>query len=267
MKGVDVAAILGELRSLGQTVREELEPPRVGPIVVSGVLAEQLAKQLGAGAASGSVTVVAGPPPANTSALIHVIAGDPSADDVELVRAATTKGVVVVIVELWPQQDWTRPFVLSPFVVECRAGEGFPIREIADRIAEATEDSAALAAAVPAIRDAAWSGVVKQSLIRSALIGLAADRFGASRPLISLEQVRMTGRLRRMSSADELADDRSMLAGTAAAVIASGFALRQVARSARGFLPDPLAHAAVAAGGTLLLARALRLLEARERQG
>ena len=58
-----------------------------------------------------------------------------------------------------------------------------------------------------------------------------------------------------------------MLAGTAAAVIASGFAFRHVARGARGFLPDPLAHAAVAAGGTLLLARALGLLEARERQG
>ncbi len=267
MRSVGVAAILGELRSVGQTVREELEPPRVGPIVVSGVLAEQLAKQLGAGAAPGSVMVLAGPPPANTSALVHVIAGDPSADDVELVRTATTNGVAVVIVELWPQQDWTRPFVLSPFVVECRAGEGFPIREIADRIAEATEDSAALAAAVPAIRDAVWSGVVKQSVIRSALIGLAADRFGASRPLISLEQVRMTGRLRRMSSADELAEDRAMLAGTAAAVIASGFAFRHVARGARGFLPDPLANAAVAAGGTLLLARALRVLEARERQG
>jgi hypothetical protein len=261
-----VAAILGELRSLGQTVREELEPPRVGPIVVSGVLAEQLAKQLGADAAAGSVAVGTGVPPANTSALVHVIAGDPSDEDVELVRTATTNGVAVVIVELWPQEDWTRPFVLSPFVVECRAGEGFPVREIADRISEATEDSAALAAAVPAIRDAAWAGVVKQAVVRSALIGLAADRFGASRPLISLEQVRMTGRLRRMTSADVLAEDRPMLAGTAAAVIASGFAFRHLARGARGFLPDPVAHAAVAAGGTLLLARAVRLLEGRMRR-
>ena len=102
-----------------------------------------------------------------------------------------------MLVQLWPQEDWTPPFVLTPFVVECRAGEGFPIREIADRIAEATEDSAALAAAVPTIRDAAWAGAVKQAVARAALIGLAADRFGASRPLISLEQVRMLGRLRR----------------------------------------------------------------------
>jgi hypothetical protein len=266
VRGVGIAAVLGELRSLGQTVRDELASPRVGPIVVRGVLAEQLAKQLAAGSAHGAVTVGVGPPPANASVLVDVIAGDPSAEDVELVHAATTNGVAVVVVELWPQEDWTRPFVLSPFVVECRAGEGFPIREIADRIAEATEDSAALAAAVPAIWDAAWAGVVKQAVIRSALIGLAADRFGASRPLISLEQVRMAARLRRMSSAEELADDRATLAGGAAAVIASGFAFRQIARAARGILPGPLAHGAVAAGGTLLLARALRVLEAHERR-
>ena len=263
MRKVGVAAILGELRSVGQTVREELEPPTVGPIVVSGVLAEQLAKQLGAGATVGSVVFGAGAPPANTSALVHVIAGDPSDEDVEVVRRATTNGTAVVLVELWPQEDWTPPFVLTPFVVECRAGEGFPIREIADRIAEATEDSAALAAAVPTIRDAAWAGAVKQAVARAALIGLAADRFGASRPLISLEQVRMVGRLRRMSSAEELAEDRSMLAGSAAVVIASGFAFRHAARGARGLLPDPVVNAAVAAGGTVLVARALRLLDAR----
>ena len=47
-----------------------------------------------------------------------------------------------MIVQLWPQADWTTPFVLTPFVVECRAGEGFPVGEISGRIAEATENAA-----------------------------------------------------------------------------------------------------------------------------
>jgi hypothetical protein len=259
-------ALVNEARGLVFAVRDEIEVRHVGPIVVSGMLAEQLAKELGAGGAPGAVVVAGALPHGRAEVHVRIIAGDPSPDDEAVVADAATDGTEVVIVELWPQADWTRPFVLSPFVVECRAGEGFPVREIADRISEATEDSAALAAAVPAIRDAAWAGVVKQAVVRSALIGLAADRFGASRPLISLEQVRMTGRLRRMTSADVLAEDRPMLAGTAAAVIASGFAFRHLARGARGFLPDPVAHAAVAAGGTLLLARAVRLLEERMRR-
>jgi hypothetical protein len=242
-----------------------MHPSAAGPIVVSGVLAEQLAKQLGAGAATGAVIVGTGPPPTSAEVLVHVIAGDPTADDEELVRAATTRGVEVVIVELWPQADWTRPFVLSPFVVECRAGEGFPIREIADWIVEATESSTVLASQVPAIADAARAGVVKQALIRSALMGFVGARGGAARPLITLEQVRMVSRLRAVSSGSAVSEELPVLAGGAAAVLASGFAFRGVARAARSILPDPVAQAAVAAAGTWVLARALRTLEARER--
>jgi hypothetical protein len=261
MKGAGVAAFVGEMKSLGLTFREELSPTRVGPIVVSGVLADQLAKELGAGAAAGAVVVGAEQRVAGAEVLVRVIAGDPTEEDESLVRAATTQGVPVVVVELWPQEDWTRPFVLSPFVIECRAGQGFPIRTIADRVAEATEDSAALAAAVPAIADAARAGTVRQAVVRAALIGVAARRFGASRPLISLEQVRMTSRLRRLSSAQEMSDDRVALAATAGAVLACGFVFRRIARSARNVLPDPVAHAAVAAAGTWGLAKAFEAVE------
>ena len=263
MKAAGLAALLGELRSLGLTLREEVAPARVGPIVVSGVLAEQLAKQLGAGADPGAVVVGTGAPPANTSVVVHVVAGDPSAEDEAVIGEAATNGIAVVIVELWPQEDWTRPFVLSPFVVECRAGEGFPIREIADRIALATEDSAALAASVPALEDSTRAGLVKQSVIRSALIGLASNRFGAARPLLTLEQVRMTSRLRRVSSEEELSDDLPALAARAAAVLASGFALRAVARSGRTILPEPVVHVAVAAAGTWALAKVAQFVESR----
>ena len=263
MRAADIRAFVGEARGLGSALREEIAPRHVGPVVVSGVLAEQLAKELGAGASPGAVTLRAGAVPANAEVLVHVIAGDPSADDESLVRQVVANNGEVVIVELWPQADWTRPFVLSPFVVECRAGEGFPIREIADRIVEATEHAAALAARVPTIAEATRASLVKQAVIRSALIGLAGSRLGMSRPLLVREQVRMVSRLRAVSSGSAVSDELPMLAGGAVSVLVSGFALRGLARAARAVLPAPLAHAAIAAGGTWAFAKAYEVLESR----
>ena len=121
MKRAGVAAFAGEMKSLGLTLREEISPARVGPIVVSGVLADQLAKELRAGAAAGAVVVGDDRQVARAEVLVRIIAGDPTPEDTELVREAATQGVPVVVVELWPQEDWTPPFVLSPFVIECRA--------------------------------------------------------------------------------------------------------------------------------------------------
>jgi hypothetical protein len=257
-------ALVNEAKSLGLAVREEADPPSAGSIVVTGVLAEQLAKELGAGAAPGAVvTAAAGSLPSRVEILVHVVAGDPSEEDEALVDDAVARGIGVVIVELWPQPDWTRPFVLSPFVVECRAGEGFPLDEIAARIVEASETPSVLAAEVPAIADVARAGLVKEAVLRSALIGFAGARLGASRPLLSLEQVRMITRLRGVSSGRALGDELPVLAGGAAAVALSGLAFRNLARSARTFLPAPVVHAAVAAGGTWAIAKAFQLLESR----
>jgi hypothetical protein len=227
-----------------------------------GVLAEQLAKELGAGADPGAVVVGGEPLPSNLEVLVHVIAGDPTAADVELVREATTRGADTVVVELWPQEEWTRPFVLSPFIVECRAGQGFPVREIADRIVEASENATALASRVPVLADAVRDGLVRQSVIRSALIGLAGSRLGVSRPLLTLEQMRLASRLRTVSGGAE-PDQRPLLAAQGAVVVASGFAFRRIARAVRTVLPAPVAYTAVAAGGTWVLAKALETIQAR----
>ena len=258
-----MGALLKEARQLGFALRDEAAPPQAGPIVVTGVLAEQLAKELGAGARPGAVAVGAGPLPARTEVLVHVVAGDPTPEDEDRVDEAVARGIEVVIVELWPQPDWVRPFVLSPFVVECRTGEGFPIPTIAARIVDATENATVLASSIPAIADAARATVVRNAVLRSALIGLAGARLGVSRPLLSLEQVRMVARLRAVSSGSAVSDELPVLAGGAAAVVASGFAFRALARSARVVVPAPLAQAAVAAGGTWVLAKAFQLAESR----
>jgi hypothetical protein len=256
-------ALALEARSLGFALREEASAREAGPIVVTGVLAEQLAKELGAGARPGAVVYGSGLPPSNAEVLVHVLAGDPTADDEDHVEGAVARGVEVVVVELWPQADWTRPFVLSPFVVECRAGEGFPVREIAGRIVEAAERPTVLAADVPAIADAARASLVTQSVVRAALVACLGGRKGSARPILAMEQVRMVSRLRVVSSGTAVSDELPVLAGGAASVAASGFALRRVARAARAVLPDPLADAVVAAAGTWALAKAFELVESR----
>ncbi len=230
---------------------------------MTGVLAEQLAKELGAGARPGAVVYGSGPPPSNAEVLVHVIAGEPTPEDEDHLDGALVRGIEAVIVELWPQADWTRPFVLSPFVVECRAGEGFPVREIAGRIVEASERPNVLAADVPAIADAARASVVTQSVLRAALVAFLGGRDRSARPILSMEQVRMVLRLRVVSSGTAVSHELPVLAGGAASVAASGFALRRVARAARAILPDPLADAVVAAAGTWALAKAFEVLESR----
>ena len=263
MRLADVRGLAGEARGLGFALRDELSVERAGPIVVSGVLAEQLAKELRVGAEPGAVLVGSGRADPSASVHVHVIAGDPSADDEALVRGAAMHDVDVVLVELWPQAEWTRPFVLSPFVVECRAGEGFPTGAIADRIVEATGDPTDLASRVPVLAEATRSALVKHAVVRSALIGLVGSRLGRSRPLLVREQVRLIARLRAVSAGQAATQELPALAGGAAALFASGLALRRVARAARTVLPAPLAQAAIAAAGTWAFARALRTVEAR----
>jgi hypothetical protein len=263
VSAASVRAFVGEAKSLGLAVRDEIDVPQVGPIVVSGMLAEQLAKELGAGAAPGAVVAAGAIAHGRPEVHVRIIAGDPSGEDEALVADAARDGVEVVIVELWPQADWTRPFVLSPFVVECRAGEGFPVGEIADRIVEASENAPALAARVPALAPAMRSALVTQAVLRSALTGLVGSRLGRSRPLLVLEQARLVARLRAVSSGPAVSDELPVVAGGAAVVLASGYALRDVAQRAGAVLPAPVVNAAIAAAGTWVVARVFRALEPR----
>jgi hypothetical protein len=256
-----IRALVNEARKVGAEVTAEPEPAPVGPIAVSGMLAEQLAKELGAGATPGAVVVGGADLVDRAEVLVRVIAGDPTPEDDELVRAADAQRVPVVLVQLWPQADWTQPFVLSAFVVECRAGEGFPVPEIADRIVEATESASALAARVPAIAEASRSGLVKSAVVRSALIALAGSRLGVPRQLLTIEQIRLLLQLRTTSAGSPVPDETRVRAGGAAAVVAAGFALRQAARSFRTVVPRPVADVAVAVAGTWGLAKAFELAE------
>jgi hypothetical protein len=251
-----------ESRSLWSELGDEAGGPD-GSIVVSGMLADQLARELAAGADPGAVVVREGEDVSGAEVAVRVIAGEPSAADDALVRTADAEGVPVVLVQLWPQAEWTKPFVLTPFVVECEAGHGFPVREIADRISEAAERAPALAARVPVLHDAVAQDETRGAVLRSALLGLLGPRGGAdARPLLALEQARTLARLRALDPQPTALDPRAVGA-TAAAIYASGFAFRAAARATRGRLPARLVDAAIAAAGTWALVEATRRLEAR----
>ena len=215
------------------------------------MLAEQLTRELTAGARPGPVLVGDEAALHGAAVAVRVIAGEPSDEDDAFVRAADRVGVPVVLVQLWPQPDWRAPFVLSPFVVECRTGEGFPIPEIAARITEAVESPTALAARVPVLADQAESAVIGSAVARSALLALS----GAAGPAgIALEQLRLAGQLRTLDAPPE-PDPPAVVAGAVAATLVASYGLRSVARSARRVLPAKVADPLVAAAGTFAFAQ------------
>jgi hypothetical protein len=257
--------MLLEARNVVRALQDERKVANVGPIVVSGMLAEQLAKELAAGAATGSIAVADDPGGLRAAVAIRIVAGDPSEDDDRFVRDAERAEVPVVVVQLWPQATWRGPFVLTPFVVECKAGEGFPIRKIAELISTAADDATSLAARVPVLQEPVTSAVKRDALIRSAILGATIGRRkDAVRPILALEQVGVIARLRALEEPETgKSDQLPIVAGTAVAALAASYAFRELARTLRPKLPRPLVDAAVAAGGTWLLAEVARRLEAR----
>jgi hypothetical protein len=259
-----IAATVIEARNVVSALRQERRVGRVGPLVVSGMLGEQLAKELSAGARPGAVVAGDDPRGARAAVAVRIIAGDPSDEDDAFVRAAERAEIPVVIVQLWPQETWRAPFVLSPFVVECKTGEGFPLAKIAALIGIAADDPTALAARIPVLKQSVERAVRRDAIVRSALLAASASGNKAVRPALTLEQLGVVSRLRALEDAEPRREEQMpIVAGTAAAAIVTSYGLRELARHARRRLPGPLADAAVAAAGTWAVAELYRRLEAR----
>lgn len=261
----NIGTVLLEVRNIASTLRHELDPAYAGPLLVTGMLAEQLARELARDASPGSV--IAGDPSrlAGSAVVVHVIAGEPSQADDELVRDADSRSVPVVLVQLWPQEDWTQPFVLTPYVVECGPGKGFPISEIASRVVEAVENPTAVARRVPVLQDKVAEYVVGSASVRAGLLGVFGAKSRAVRPLITLEQLRMLAELRLLQDPSARSDELKPLVALAAPVVAAGFLFREAARSAQRALPAPVVNAAVAAVATVAVGEAFRRIDERFR--
>ena len=144
-KGLSPMAIWGLARELKFAAQE------TRPLLVSGALSEQLAKELSGGAEPGAVRV--GGRVEDAACLIRILAGAPSEEDEQELRAAKRAKVPVVAVQTGTE-DFEIPYVLATDVVKCRPGEGFPIDEIAAAVAARLgEAGTGLTARVPVLRE------------------------------------------------------------------------------------------------------------------
>jgi hypothetical protein len=255
------------MRLLGIGVREVVGLARhrqrqrdvPGPLLVTGVLAEQLARELRAGGDPALVRTSG--EPSGAGALVLVVAGAATPEGERALRDATRALVPVVAVQT-KDPAARLPYVLAENVVWCRPGSGFPVEEIADRLAAALgEQGASLAASLPVLREA----VMRRSAVDGALSAASLAALGAGAgsrlPVLALTQARMLSDFEIAEGGDDGGDGRNApqdLAVPLGAALATGVAARTLVRRlpVRWRLLDGL----VAAGATLALGAVFRRL-------
>ena len=244
----DVLALARETRSSGAAPR---------PLLVTGVLAEQLARELAAGG-DGRHVLTSGDPSA-AAALVRVVAGAATRADEEALRAATRALVPIVVVQTGVSTV-RLPYVLATDVVECPPGRGFPIDEIAQALARVLAGRGpVLAASVPALRPAVERQRAMHSAVAAAaLVALARDE-GPRFPVLTLAQARLVADL-SVSGGRTPGDDPRATAEAVAVPLAAAVGTGLVARSLVRRLPfrGRVLEGAVAAGFTLALAALAR---------
>src|SRR5215204_1914299 len=137
-------AVWGLVKEVRVATQDEL------PLVVSGVLAEQLQKELARNGSPGAARV--GGRLEDAAALVRIIAGAPTAEDETELRAANRAGVPVIAVQTGTG-TFDVPYVLATDVVVCPPGSGFPVNEIVRVLAARLDDRGPnLAARLPVLR-------------------------------------------------------------------------------------------------------------------
>jgi uncharacterized protein (DUF697 family) len=238
-----VWGLLRELRTAAQETR---------PLVVSGPLAEQLAKELSRGVAPGAVRV--GGPVAHADCLIRILAGAPTQEDEEELKAAKRAKVPVVVVQTG-MEDFDVPYVLATDIVKCRPGEGFPVEEIAAAVAARLgEAGTGLAARVPVLREPVCRELIESFSRKNGILAVAIFVPGADFPVLTLNQIRL---VLRIGAAHGVEIDQQRLPEVLATV-AAGFGFRALARQLLGAIPVAgwAVKGGVAYGGTRALGEA-----------
>jgi hypothetical protein len=234
------------------------------PVLVSGVLAEQLARALRAG---GDPTLVrTSGDPEDAAVLVRVVAGAATAEDERLFRAATRAAVPMVAVQTAdPDRGGRLPYVLAEDVVQVRPGSGFPVDEIADRIAASLGHmGASLARSLPALRDAVVRRRAADAAVAAGMLAALGAAQGPRLPVLALAQARMLSDVAVASGAEpggDGADTAQRLGLRLAAALGTGLAARSLVRR----LPfrARVLDGAVAAAASLALGAAFRRLPLR----
>jgi uncharacterized protein (DUF697 family) len=240
-----VWSLLRELRIAAQETR---------PLVVNGPLAAQLEKELGRGAAPGAVRT--GGRVEDSGCLVRLLAGAPTDEDAQELRAAKRSKVPVVVVQTGTE-DFDIPYVLATDVVKCRPGEGFPVDEVAAAVAARLgEAGTGLAARLPVLREPLCRELIESFSRKNGILAIAIFVPGADFPVLTLNQVRL---VLRVGAAHGVEVDQARLPEVLATVVA-GFGFRAVARQLLGAIPIAgwVVKGGVAYGGTRALGEAAR---------
>lgn len=238
-----VWALVKELRSAVEDAR---------PLVVSGPLAAQLAKELSRGAKPDAIRVDGRPE--EGAALVRVLGGAPTEEDERELRAANRAGVPVVAVQT-AGESFDVPYVLPTDVVVCPPGSGFPVEEIARAIATRLgEEATSLAAGIPVLRDPVVEALIERFSRQNGIIGAAVFVPGADFAVLTLNQLRLVLRLAAAYGVD--VDEQRL--PEVLATVGAGLGFRAVARQLLGAIPIAgwLVKGGVAYVGTRVLGEA-----------
>ena len=222
----NAGTVFGLVRELRATARD------TRPLQVSGVLAEQLAKDLRAGGEASFVRV--GGDPASASVLIVVLAGAPGEEDARLLRAAGRARTPIVAVQTGREPELDVPYVLATDVVPCPPGAGFPVDDIAAAVAgRLGERGTGIAAKLPVLREPVCRALIASFARKNAVLSAAIFVPGADFPVLTANQLRLVLRI-AAAHGEELDANR---APEILATIGNGLAFRRVAHVALGVVP------------------------------
>ena len=224
--GLRPGAVLGLVRELRAAAAD------LKPIQVSGVLAEQLARELRAGGEERLARIDGDP--AGAAVLLVVLGGPALAEDERLLRAASRARTPAIAVQTGRELDLDVPYVLATDVVPCPPGEGFPVEAITRAVAHRLgEEGTQLAARLPVLRDAVCRELISSFSRKNGFVGAAVFVPGADLPVLTLNQLRL---VLRIAAAHGVEVDEQR-APEILATVGGGLALRALAREALGVVP------------------------------
>jgi uncharacterized protein (DUF697 family) len=211
---------------------KELRTTSQRPLLVAGILADQLARELAAGGDPAAVRT--GGRPEDVEALLYVIGDTVTEEDERVLKLAYRSRVPVIVVAAGRQVPLRIPFVPATEVVRVEPGHGFPVDEIAAALVDRIDERAAsLARRLPALRAATCERMIKSFSFKNGLIGAAVFIPGVDLPVLTLNQIRLVLRI-CMAHGLELDAQR---APELLATVAAGFGFRALARELLDVVP------------------------------
>jgi uncharacterized protein (DUF697 family) len=231
------------------------------PIVVGGAreLADALRREL---VRDGDASAVRSGSVDGAAALVYVLAHELTEADEGELRHADERGVPIVV--LGPEPTTPIPYVLATDVIPLRAGEGFPVAELATLLGgKLDEEATQVAARLPALRRGIVEALISRVARQNGILGAAIFVPGADFPVLTLNQLRLVLRLAQAHGHELDAQRAPEILG----VIGGGLGFRALARQALSVVPVAgwAVKGAVAYTGTRALGEAaLRYFEARD---